>query len=102
MSETPIRGAISKVLLRRPVLCRAHRLSGAPLAAGISALAYGYFRTFLTAGVWETIRRYLVITLRESQGHEASPTAAIIDTPEHLRGAGHAQDYGAATMPPRK
>jgi putative transposase len=41
---------------------------------------YGYFRTFLDAGVWEAIRHYLVMTLRESEGREASPTAAIIDT----------------------
>ena len=41
---------------------------------------YGYFRTFLNAGVWETIRHYLVMTLRENEGREASPTAAIIDT----------------------
>jgi len=30
--------------------------------------------------VWETIRHYLVMTLRESEGREASPTAVIIDT----------------------
>lgn len=41
---------------------------------------YGYFRTFLNAGVWEAIRHYLVITLRETEGREASPTAVIIDT----------------------
>jgi putative transposase len=41
---------------------------------------YGYFRTFLNAGVWETIRHSLVMTLRETEGREASPTAAIIDT----------------------
>src|SRR3954464_15707038 len=41
---------------------------------------YGYFRTFLNAGVWEAIRHYLVMTLRETEGREASPTAAIIDT----------------------
>ncbi|UEM24022.1 IS5 family transposase [Skermanella mucosa] len=41
---------------------------------------YGYFRTFLEGGVWETIRHYLVITLRETEGREASPTAVIIDT----------------------
>ena len=30
--------------------------------------------------MWETIRHYLVMTLRESEGREASPTAVIIDT----------------------
>ncbi|HZX97704.1 MAG TPA: transposase, partial [Myxococcales bacterium] len=32
---------------------------------------YGYFRAFLKAGVWETIRHYLVMMLRESEGREA-------------------------------
>ena len=41
---------------------------------------YGYFRLFLTTGVWETIRHHLVMMVRESEGREASPTAAIIDT----------------------
>src|ERR671910_366290 len=40
---------------------------------------YGYFRAFLEAGVWETIRHYLVTTLRETEGREVSPTAVIID-----------------------
>jgi putative transposase len=38
------------------------------------------YKQILNAGVWETIRHYLVMTLRESEGREASPTAAIIDT----------------------
>ncbi len=41
---------------------------------------YGYFRAFLAAGVWESMRHHLVVMLREAQGREASPTAAIIDT----------------------
>ena len=41
---------------------------------------YGYFRAFLAAGVWEGIRHHLVVMLREREGREASPTAAIIDT----------------------
>src|SRR5690242_16230791 len=41
---------------------------------------YGYFRLFLTTGVWETIRHSLVTTLRESEGREASPSAVILDT----------------------
>jgi transposase len=41
---------------------------------------YGYFRTFLAAGVWESMRHHLVTMLREQAGKEASPTAAIIDT----------------------
>ena len=41
---------------------------------------YGYFRAFLAAGVWESMRHHLVVMLREGEGREASPTAAIIDT----------------------
>ena len=41
---------------------------------------YGYFRAFLAAGVWESLRHQLVVMLREGEGREASPTAAIIDT----------------------
>jgi putative transposase len=41
---------------------------------------YGYFRTFLTAGVWESMRHHLVLMLRESAGREPGPTAAVIDT----------------------
>ena len=41
---------------------------------------YGYFRAFLEAGVWESMRHHLVVMLRESAGREPSPTAAIIDT----------------------
>lgn len=58
---------------------------------------YGYFRTFLDAGVWETIRHYLVTMLRE--GREASPTAVIIDT----QSVKSTEKGGlAATMPPRR
>lgn len=41
---------------------------------------YGYFRAFIEAGVWETMRHHLVMRLREQTGREPSPTAAIIDT----------------------
>ncbi len=41
---------------------------------------YGYFRAFLAAGVWESMRHHLVAMLREGAGREASPSAAIIDT----------------------
>lgn len=60
---------------------------------------YRYFRLFLAAGVWETIRHYLVTTLRESEGREASPTAAILDTQsvKTTEKGGH-----AATMRPRR
>jgi putative transposase len=55
----------------------------APAApSGFPALAHRVrlFRAFLTAGVWESIRHHLVVMLREGEGREASPTAAIIDT----------------------
>ncbi len=38
---------------------------------------YGHFRAFLSAGVWDSMRHYLVMTLREGVGREPSPTAAI-------------------------
>lgn len=41
---------------------------------------YGYMRAFHKAGVWEAIRHHLLVLLREQEGREASPTAAIIDT----------------------
>jgi putative transposase len=41
---------------------------------------YGYMRTFLWDGVWESIRHQFVVMLREGTGRDASPTAAIIDT----------------------
>ncbi len=41
---------------------------------------YGYMRTFAKAGVWETMRHNLLVMLREQDGREASPSAAIIDT----------------------
>ena len=41
---------------------------------------YGYFRAFLAAGVWESMRHHLVAMLREGEGREASPGAVIIDT----------------------
>ena len=41
---------------------------------------YGYFRAFLAAGVWESMRHHLVVMLREGAGREPSPSAAVIDT----------------------
>src|SRR3954451_17167474 len=41
---------------------------------------YGYMRDFADAGVWESIRHHLVLMLREREGREPSPSAAIVDT----------------------
>src|SRR5215212_2158455 len=41
---------------------------------------YEYMRTFASAGVWEAIRYHLVVMLREREGREPSPSAAVIDT----------------------
>src|SRR5918912_2687597 len=41
---------------------------------------YGYMRAFASAGVWEAIRHHLVMMLREREGREPSPSAAVIDT----------------------
>jgi putative transposase len=65
---------------------RAHRLPPvAPPAAPsrFPALADGvrrYMRAFADADLWETIRHHPVMMLRERDGREPSPTAAILDT----------------------
>ncbi len=41
---------------------------------------YGYFRAFLAAGMWESVRHHLVVMLREAEGREANPSAAVVDT----------------------
>lgn len=41
---------------------------------------YGYFRAFLAAGTWESLRHHLVVALRDRDGREPSPTAAIVDS----------------------
>src|SRR3954469_16892669 len=41
---------------------------------------YGYVRDLASAGVWEAIRHHLVLRLREREGREPGPTAAIVDT----------------------
>ena len=60
---------------------------------------YGYMRAFEDAGVWEVIRHRLVVMLREREGREPSPTAAIVDT----QSAETTEKGGlAATTPPRR
>ena len=60
---------------------------------------YGYFRAFLAAGVWESMRHHLVVMLREGGGREASPTAAIVDT-QSVKTT-EKGDLGATTRPRR-
>ena len=60
---------------------------------------YGYMRAFADAGVWESIRHHLVVMLREREGKEPSPSAAIVDT----QSARTTEKGGlAATMRPRR
>src|SRR5918995_6301309 len=60
---------------------------------------YEYMRAFASAGVWEAIRHHLVVMLREREGREPSPTAAIVDT----QSVKTTEKGGrAATMPPRR
>jgi transposase len=60
---------------------------------------YGYMRAFQRAGVWETMRHHLLVMLREQEGREASPTAAIIDT-QSVKTT-EKGDRGAMTRPRR-
>ncbi|WP_455176899.1 IS5 family transposase [Azospirillum melinis] len=41
---------------------------------------YRYFRAFLEAGVWEALRHHLLVMLREQEGRDPTPSAAILDT----------------------
>jgi hypothetical protein len=56
-------------------------------------------RAFERAGVWEAIRHHFLTMLREHEGREPSPTAAILDTQSVKTTEKGAP---AATMPPRR
>jgi putative transposase len=60
---------------------------------------YGYYRLFIEEGVWEAIRHHLVMAVREQEGREASPTAAILDSQSVKTTEKGAR---AATMPARR
>jgi putative transposase len=41
---------------------------------------YRHFRALLATGTWESMRHRLVVTLRERDGREPSPSAAVVDS----------------------
>lgn len=41
---------------------------------------YGYFRRWQLAGLWKEIHDGLVVTIRQMEGREAEPSAAILDS----------------------
>jgi putative transposase len=59
-------------------LCRSWRML--PREFPPRSTVYGYFRRFWQAGIWSTIQATLLMAAREQAGHEASPTAGIIDS----------------------
>lgn len=64
---------------------------------------YNIFRKFQRDGVWEAIWAELHAALRERLGHEASPTAAVLDS-QSLKSAekGAAKTTPWATTPARR
>ena len=44
---------------------------------------YGYFRAFLAAGVWESMRHHLVMLLRETEGRQGNRVKPIPSYPEY-------------------
>jgi putative transposase len=60
---------------------------------------YGYFRDFIEAGVWESMRHHLLTMVRERDGREPSPSVAIIDT-QSVKTT-EKGDRGATTRPRR-
>lgn len=57
--------------------CQWRYLPPPPAFLSSWSTVYGYLRLFLAPGVWESMRHHLVPMLREAEGHEPSPTAAI-------------------------
>jgi len=77
--EADMRAVLNAIFYVVRTGCQWQHLPPPPLFPPFSTV-YGYYRRFIDEGVWETIRHHLVMEIREQEGREASPTAAIIDS----------------------
>ena len=74
-----MRGVLDAIFYVTRTGCRWRHLPPPPCFPPVGTV-YGYYRRFIDEGVWDAIRHHLVMAVREQEGREASPTAAILDS----------------------
>jgi len=77
--EVDMRGVLDAIFYVTRTGCRWRHLPPPPCFPPVGTV-YGYYRRFIDEGVWDAIRHHLVMAVREQEGREASPTAAILDS----------------------